>query len=66
MLKAGKKYWWSVCGVRREGLFTGNYDKRTGNAILSGRSGSWSVPVEKLTPVSKETVKERGIKHEAD
>ena len=53
MLEPGKRYWWNVCGIRREALFTGRYDKRTGNAILQGKSGTWSIPVEALTLVSK-------------
>lgn len=60
MLEPGKRYWWNVCGIRREAIFTGRYDKRNGNAILQGRSGLWSIPEEELT-LSTGKRKERKI-----
>ena len=52
MLEPGKRYWWTVCGIRRTAIFTGRYDRR-GNAILKGKKGTWNVPVDSLNPVIK-------------
>ena len=57
-LKPGKRYWWNISGVRRDALFSGDYDKNHGNAILQdSRGGSWSIPVEELHLLKKENVK---------
>lgn len=49
----GKRYKWCINNYEnkiKDGLFTGEYDKVNGNAILLTRSGEeWSVPTEELT-----------------
>ncbi len=46
MLVAGKRYEWeSSNGIRRDGLFTGEYDEHNGNALFMAKNGdTWSVP----------------------
>lgn len=48
----GKRYEWYINNCenkKKDGLFTGEYDKANGNAILLTRNGEeWSVPVEDL------------------
>lgn len=48
----GKRYEWYINNYedkKKNGLFTGEYDKSNGNAILLTRYGErWSVPVEDL------------------
>lgn len=48
----GKRYEWHINNVddrKKNGLFTGEYDKANGNAILMTRNGeTWSVPAENL------------------
>ena len=53
MLKPGKRYWWNISGIRREALFTGNYDKNNGNAILQDKNTTWSIPKENLHLIKK-------------
>lgn len=37
----------------KSGLFTGEYDKKNGNAILLTKSGErWSIPIHDLIPMS--------------
>lgn len=51
-LVKGKRYEWYINNYenkKKDGLFTGEYDKTNGNAILLTRNGEeWSVPVENL------------------
>lgn len=50
-LKTGTRYWFYVDGYgkKKNGLFTGEYDKENGNAILKTKNGeTWSVPAEDL------------------
>jgi len=53
----GKRYEWYINNYedkKKNGLFTGEYDKSNGNAILLTRNGErWSVPVEDLYNQSK-------------
>ena len=48
----GKRYEWFINNYedkKKDGLFTGEYDKTNGNAILLTRNGEkWSVPVKSL------------------
>lgn len=48
----GMRYEWYINNYgdkKKDGLFTGEYDKANGNAILLTRNGErWSVPVEDL------------------
>lgn len=48
----GKRYEWHINNYenkKKDGLFTGEYDKVNGNAILLTRNGEkWSVPVGDL------------------
>ena len=52
----GKRYKWLINNYenkKKDGLFTGEYDKANGNAILLTRNGErWSIPVEDLTEVN--------------
>ena len=49
----GKRYEWfmnSYENKKADGLFTGEYDKNNGNAILLTRNGDkWSIPVKHLS-----------------
>ena len=50
-LIAGKRYTWPTSNMRGarwvNGLFTGEYDKTNGNAILMTRDGErWNVPID--------------------
>ena len=53
----GKRYEWYINNYedkKKNGLFTGEYDKENGNAILLTRNGErWSIPVEELADQSK-------------
>lgn len=53
----GKRYKWRINNHEnkiKDGLFTGEYDKANGNAILLTRSGEeWSVPVKELSEFKK-------------
>ena len=57
MLIPGKRYKWLtvIPGDKyRDGLFTGEYDKNNGNAILMTRNGeTWSVPEKNCILVKK-------------
>ena len=48
----GKRYEWYINDYeekKKSGLFTGEYDKANGNAILLTRNGErWSIPVNHL------------------
>ena len=48
----GKRYWWYINNYEnkiKSGLFTGEYDKKNGNAILLTKSGEcWSIPEKDL------------------
>lgn len=48
----GKRYEWHINNYenkKKDGLFTGEFDKANGNAILLTRNGEeWSVPVKDL------------------
>ena len=48
----GKRYEWYINNVdnrKKNGLFTGEYDKKNGNALLMTRNGEmWSIPVKDL------------------
>ena len=50
-LKKGKRYMWPITipcdGRMKNGLFTGDYDTISGNAILITKTGErWSVPAK--------------------
>lgn len=53
----GKRYEWFLNNVedkKKNGLFTGNYDEKNGNALLLTKNGElWSVPAENLSQISK-------------
>ena len=48
----GKRYWWYINNYEnkiKSGLFTGEYDKKNGNAILLTKNGEhWGVPERNL------------------
>lgn len=48
-LHAGKRYWFPLNNYtdrKKSGLFTGEFDKDNGNAILMAKNGdTWSIPV---------------------
>lgn len=49
----GKRYEWHINNYddrKKNGLFTGEYDKNNGNAILLTKNGeTWSICVENLS-----------------
>lgn len=49
----GKRYEWPLNNYdsrKKDGLFTGEYDKYNGNPLLMTKNGEvWSIPVEDLT-----------------
>lgn len=60
-LMKGKRYEWYINNVKdkkKDGLFTGEYDKRNGNALLLTRNGeTWSIPEKELKMVKKKKTK---------
>ena len=52
IMKPGKRYWWYINNYEnkiKSGLFTGEYDKKNGNAILLTKNGEcWSIPERDL------------------
>ena len=53
----GKKYSWYIDNYEnktKNGLFTGDFDKNNGNAILTTEEGkTWSIPLKDLIEVNK-------------
>ncbi len=53
----GKRYTWYINNYEdkiKSGLFTGNFDKNNGNAILMTKEGeTWSIPLQDLREVNK-------------
>ena len=53
----GKRYTWYINNYENKiqnGLFTGDFDKNNGNALLITKSGEiWSIPLENLKEVDK-------------
>ena len=53
----GKRYTWYINNYEdkiKSGLFTGNFDKNNGNAILITKEGeTWSIPLQDLREVNK-------------
>lgn len=53
----GKRYEWYINNYdnrKKNGLFTGEYDKNNGNAILLTKNGeTWSICVENLSVYKK-------------
>lgn len=51
-MKPGKRYWWYINNYEnkiKSGLFTGEYNKKNGNAILLTKNGEcWSIPERDL------------------
>ena len=64
MLIQGKRYEWPVSNIPadgvKNGLFTGQYDKNNGNALLMTKNGeTWSVPEHDCTLIK---IRHYGIK----
>jgi len=57
MLKTGKRYEFPIRipgNKKKNGLFTGEYDKNNGNAILITKNGeTWSIPEENCIPYKR-------------
>jgi len=53
----GKRYTWYINNYENkmeDGLFTGDFDKNNGNAILITKDGAaWSIPLSDLKEVNK-------------
>lgn len=53
----GRRYEWHINNIdfkKKDGLFTGEFDEKNGNALLRTRNGEmWSVPAEDLKPKMK-------------
>lgn len=53
----GKRYTWYINNFEdkmKDGLFTGDFDKDNGNAILITEDGiTWSIPLSNLKEVNK-------------
>ena len=54
-LKKGKRYTWYVNNYEnkmKNGLFTGDFDKKNNNSILITKNGEvWSIPIKNLIEV---------------
>lgn len=57
----GGRYKWYINNVgdkKKDGLFTGEYDKQNGNALLLTRNvETWSIPEKELKMVKKKKTK---------
>lgn len=57
-LTKGKRYTWYINNYEnkiKSGLFTGEFDKNNGNAILMTKNGeTWSIPIENLIEANKD------------
>lgn len=57
-LTKGKRYTWYINNYEnkiKSGLFTGEFDKNNGNAILMTKNGeTWSIPIEDLIEANKD------------
>ena len=53
----GKRYTWYINNFEdtmKDGIFTGDFDKDNGNAILITKDGAtWSIPLQELREVNK-------------